>query len=116
MKPSNSGVASSAAKIRSPSFSRSASSTTTTARPAAMSATARSIESRNISATVRIAGAAMTEQSLGVLGEYVHLEVHRIAHHLATEHGGSQGLRDQADLEPIVAHRTHCQRHSVDGD
>ena len=42
----SSGVASSAAKIRSPSFSRSSSSTTTTARPAAISATANSMVSK----------------------------------------------------------------------
>ena len=42
----SSGVAREAAKIRSPSFSRSSSSTTTTALPAAMSAMARSMLSR----------------------------------------------------------------------
>ena len=45
MKATSSGVAISAAKIRSPSFSRSSSSMTTTALPAAMSATALSTES-----------------------------------------------------------------------
>src|SRR5690242_14542315 len=45
MNATNSGVAFSAAKIRSPSFSRSSSSMTTTALPAAMSAIARSTES-----------------------------------------------------------------------
>jgi len=42
MNATSSGVAFSAAKIRSPSFSRSSSSMTTTAFPAAMSATALS--------------------------------------------------------------------------
>src|SRR5918993_324174 len=45
MNATSSGVAISAAKMRSPSFSRSSSSMTTTALPAAMSATARSTES-----------------------------------------------------------------------
>src|SRR5215212_3627402 len=45
MNATSSGVAFSAAKMRSPSFSRSSSSMTTTALPAAMSATARSTES-----------------------------------------------------------------------
>ncbi len=45
MKATISGVAFSAAKIRSPSFSRSSSSMTMTALPAAMSATALSTES-----------------------------------------------------------------------
>ena len=56
MNETSSGVAISAAKIRSPSFSRSSSSTTTTALPAAMSATARSISSKP-SARVGSAGA-----------------------------------------------------------
>ena len=46
MNETSSGVAISAAKIRSPSFSRSSSSTTTTALPALRSATARSIGSK----------------------------------------------------------------------
>ena len=46
VKAISSGVARDAAKIRSPSFSRSSSSTTTTALPAAMSAMARSMLSR----------------------------------------------------------------------
>ena len=45
MNATSSGVAFSAAKMRSPSFSRSSSSMTTTALPAAISATARSTES-----------------------------------------------------------------------
>src|SRR5690242_15177087 len=43
MNDTSSGVAFSAAKIRSPSFSRSSSSTTTTARPAASSPSAASM-------------------------------------------------------------------------
>ena len=46
MNETSSAVAFSAAKIRSPSFSRSSSSTTTTALPAAMSAIARSMCSK----------------------------------------------------------------------
>jgi hypothetical protein len=48
MNPISSGVALPAAKIRSPSFSRSSSSTTTTARPAAVSVMARSTGSNEI--------------------------------------------------------------------
>ncbi len=47
MNASSSGVALEAAKTRSPSFSRSSSSTTSTALPARMSARARSIESNS---------------------------------------------------------------------
>ena len=53
MKAISSGVARSAAKIRSPSFSRSASSTTTTARPTATSAIAHSTPARMIPSTAR---------------------------------------------------------------
>ncbi len=54
MNAISSGVASSAAKIRSPSFSRSASSTTTTGRPAAMSAIACSISPKAGHATASV--------------------------------------------------------------
>ena len=49
--PDPAGVAFSAAKIRSPSFSRSSSSMTTTALPAAISAIARSTESSLVIST-----------------------------------------------------------------
>ena len=51
MNATSSGVAFSAAKMRSPSFSRSSSSMTTTALPAAMSATARSTVSNLVIVT-----------------------------------------------------------------
>src|SRR5215471_11155037 len=55
MNDTNSGVANSAAKIRSPSFSRSSSSTTITALPDLMSAIACSIESnRTVISTSRL--------------------------------------------------------------
>ncbi len=57
MKATISGVAFSAAKIRSPSFSRSSSSMTTTALPAAMSATARSTESNLVIVATLLSGA-----------------------------------------------------------
>ncbi len=52
VKAISSGVAAEAAKTMSPSFSRSSSSTTITARPRAMSAIARSTGSRTSSASV----------------------------------------------------------------
>ena len=53
MKPISSGVACSAAKMMSPSFSRSSSSTTTTARPAAIASTAVCTLSRTLAASAR---------------------------------------------------------------
>ena len=75
MNATSSGVAISAAKIRSPSFSRSSSSTTTTGRPASMSAMAVSIESRRASG---LRHASAPQQPLDVLGEHVDLEVDRV--------------------------------------
>ena len=95
-----SGVALLAAKIRSPSFSRFSSSTTTTALPAAMSAMARSMESIR---TPTCCGSVMTrpsralpEQLLDVLGEDVDLEVDPVADLAAAEGGAGEGLGDQA--------------------
>ena len=94
-----SGVAVSAAMMRSPSFSRSSSSTTTMISPLAIAATASSIgakteldepcwssASRLMSALRRFGAPSVVaqfelsdEQSLGVLGHHVHLEVHGVA-------------------------------------
>src|SRR3978361_2215057 len=92
MKAISSGVASSAAKIRSPSFSRSSSSTTITARPAAMSLTARSPSE---------SGMTVSQDLVVVLGTNVDLEVHRVADGLAAEHGQLQRGGDQADAERV---------------
>src|SRR5689334_15659840 len=112
MNATSSGVASSAAKIRSPSFSRSSSSMTTTALPALMSAIARSIGSR-CSASLIPAG---LEQAGHVLGEDIDLEVHRFARLLAAQSGRTQGPRDQTHLEPVRADRSDRQRDAVDRD
>src|SRR6266480_2559462 len=109
MNASSSGVASSAAKIRSPSFSRSASSTTTTGRPAAMSATACSMVPNGFSATA-------AHQLLDVLRDHIDLHVHRIADLLVPQRGELQRGRDQADGQPVAVHRDHGQRHPVQGD
>ena len=97
MKATSSGVASSAAKMRSPSFSRSSSSTTTTALPAAMSAIARSTVSSTVGVDVlRCGGHGVAsvgrddpglQQLLDVLGDDVDLQVDRVARALAAERG-----------------------------
>src|SRR5690349_6701082 len=106
MKATSSGVACSAAKIRSPSFSRSSSSTTITGRPAAMAAIALSMSS-NI---------ARSKHLLDVLGDHVDLEVHGVADGFGTQNGQLEGGRDQADAERIVVDGHHGQRDAVDGD
>src|SRR4249920_275927 len=100
VKAISSGVALEAAKMMSPSFSRSSSSTTITAPPAAMSAMARStVSSRNSCVMVLLLLEAALQQPLDVLGEDVHLEVDGVADPLATQRGAGQGLGDQADGE-----------------
>ena len=103
---SSAGVALLAAKMMSPSFSRSASSTTTTGRPAAMSAIARSTLSRTMPSTWcgawPVIAAHRRQQPLDVLGDHVDLEVDLVADGDRAESGPGQGLRDQAHLEPAV--------------
>src|SRR3954451_7341944 len=104
MKATSSGVASSAAKIRSPSFSRSSSSTTITGRPAATAAIARSMSS-NMTASQHL---------LDVLGDHVDLEVDRVTDRLGAQHSELERGRDQPDAERLVVDVHHRQRHTVD--
>ena len=119
MNATSSGVAFSAAKIRSPSFSRSSSSMTTTALPAAMSAIARSTESSLVIVAITASGRpcvggpsnrstylAMTSTSrltgvpTAALPSVVSCSV--------------VGISD--DLEPVLAEPRHRQGDPVDGD
>src|SRR3954447_24011927 len=77
-----SGVANSAAMIRSPSFSRSSSSTTTTISPRAMAATASSIGAKPMSDKT-----LPLEEAFDVLGGEIHLEVDQVADALVPECG-----------------------------
>src|SRR4029079_6461193 len=110
MNDSSSGVASSAAKIRSPSFSRSASSTTTTALPALMSATARSMDPKSFT-VIR-----PRHQLLHVLRDEIHLDIHGIAGFAHTESGVYTDRRDQRYDERVVRHARHGERYPVHGD
>src|SRR4029450_6277254 len=106
MNPTSPAVACSAAKIRSPSFSRSSSSTTITGRPAAKAATARSIS----------LSIAASQHLLDVLGDDVDLEVHRIADVLGAEDGQLERGGDQADAEAVAGDLHDGERDAVDGD
>src|SRR5699024_5765168 len=114
----SSGVALAAAKMMSPSFSRSSSSTTTTALPAAMSATARSTESRRTSTpdappcslppcsdtcstSLRKIHRTVGQQFLHVLGDDVGLQVDLVTGPPAAERRAGERLRDQAHREPV---------------
>src|SRR5688572_19925161 len=105
-----SGVANSAAWIRSPSFSRSSSSTTTRISPRAYAATASSIWAKGMS------GILPGEQSLDVLGRDVDLEVHTVARALVPEGGDLRRVRDDRDGEVVVARLDDGEADAVDGD
>src|SRR2546423_2177656 len=110
MKAIPSGVILSAAMIRSPSFSRSASSTTTTNSPRAMAATASSIGANGI-------GSALSRhQTFDVLGHEIDLEVDRVTRTLDAEGGHGSGVGDHGELEGLVAHGGHREADAVDGD
>src|SRR4051812_21677580 len=113
-----SGVANSAAMIRSPSFSRSSSSITTMISPRATAATAFSMSANGIALPLssfrcQLAG---FEQALDVLGDHVDLEVDTIAHPLATEGGHGGGVRDDGDGEAVVGRLHDGEAAAVDGD
>src|SRR4051794_5075914 len=108
-----SGVAASAAMIRSPSFSRSSSSTTTTISPLATAATASSMRARGMSAFSRF---SVVQQSFDVLGDQIDFKVHTFACLPATQGGDLGGVRDDRDGEPVVGDRDDRQRAPVDRD
>src|SRR5919107_181145 len=142
MNATSSGVASSEAKIRSPSFSRSSSSITTTGRPLLTAAMASSTVSRRrlaltnpprwrssvpcawllclcVSSPAR--SRACSQQAFHVLGDHVDLQVDRAPGRDGTQRGLAQGGWDQADLEPRLgvvrgADGAHGQRDAVHGD
>src|SRR5918995_257921 len=120
MKLIASGVANWAAIVRSPSFSRSAASTTTTNLPARTSSIASSIaESAGsvVAIGAIVSGLACTAgQALDVLGEDVDLEVDRVARPDGAKGGDLQRVLDQRDREGLVVDRRDGERDAVDGD
>src|SRR6478752_3207710 len=89
MNANDSVVAFDAAMMRSPSFSRSSSSTTTTMRPAAISAIAWSMVSKvHCSALLTDAPVlvgANRQQALHVLRNHIDFKVDRVAHSARSE-------------------------------
>src|SRR5262249_25205808 len=101
-----SGVANCAAMTRSPSFSRSGASTTTTNLPWRMSSVASSIvakgeETCGPPATPMIValGASATDEALDVLGEHVGLEIDLVARLERAERRYLERVRDERDRE-----------------
>src|SRR4051794_36211836 len=109
MKLIASGVTNCAAMTRSPSFSRSSSSTTTTILPLAMSSRASSMVANSMS--VRAGN-----ELLHVFGEDVHLEIDGSPLLRPTERRALQRLGDQRRREPVVAEVGDGERDAVDGD
>src|SRR5687768_5073639 len=108
MKLTASGVTFSAAITRSPSFSRSRSSATTTMPPVAMASTAWSTSANACSVT--------GDQLLDVLGHHVDLDVDTRAAAQRPEGRRLRGVGDDCHLEPIVAHGGDGQAHPVECD
>ena len=102
MKLIVSGVANCAASVRSPSFSRSSSSQTTTILPGRMSSIASSIVAKGVGG----AGALIArhrQQALHVLGEHVDLKVNaRALARVSPSVRPLERLRDQRDGEAVA--------------
>src|SRR3954454_659777 len=106
-----SGVANSAAMIRSPSFSRSSSSTTTTISPLPMAAMASSISAKPMSGPF-----LPRQEAFDVLRGDVHLEVDDGTGALVSERGDVCGVRDECDGEAVVEHVDDGEAHAVHVD
>src|SRR4051812_7294 len=113
-----SGVANSAAMIRSPSFSRSSSSITTMISPRATAATAFSMSANGIALPLSSFRCELAgfEQALDVLGDHVDLEVDTVPHTLATQGGNGRGVGDHGDGEAVVGRLDDGETAAVDRD
>src|SRR5207253_1424160 len=106
MKLMTSGVTFSAAMVRSPSFSRSSSSTTMIIRPSRRASTAASIGA-NGERVLRVICSLVFDQfhrAQHVLAEQVALEVHQVVDLQEPEVGVLPGERDDLDVEAAIVH------------
>src|SRR4051794_10783496 len=97
--------------IRSPSFSRSSSSTTTTISPRPMAATASSIGAKPMSGPF-----LPRQQAFDVLRGDIHLEVDGITGAFVAERRDVRGVWDECDGEAVVEDVDDGEAHAVDGD
>src|SRR2546421_11431742 len=135
MKLTASGVANWAAITRSPSFSRSSPSQTTTMWPRRISSTASStgengelgsrsslvarrssVDSCGRAISVLAAFSQWCHQALHVLADHVALHVEPATRDRVAEVGVQQGLGDQRDLQPAVAEAGDGETDAVEGD
>src|SRR5690348_6544062 len=112
-----SGVANCAAMVRSPSFSRSAASTTTTNLPCRMSSIASSTvanaAARSVASISRIVVSG-SAQTLRVLRQQVDLDVQAVAGLRASQRRVLERERHERDLYALAAQRRDRQRDAVD--
>src|ERR1700730_8054197 len=123
MKAILSGVIFSAAMMRSPSFSRSSSSTTTTNSPRCTASIALSTVSNVIlssSSLVALTSLCFAhravQEPLDVLGEDVTFEIHGFAGGAGPERCHGQRVRDDRDAEAVVVRRGNGEADAVHGD
>src|ERR671935_1419324 len=122
MKLTASGVANWAAIVRSPSFSRSAASTTTTNLPCRTSSIASSIVANALRCCVFIArivtgsiAPGLRDEALDVLREQVDLQVDGVAAAERAERRLGERVRDDRDGESGVVELYDRQRDAFDG-
>src|ERR1700759_5070746 len=117
MKLIASGVANCAATTRSPSFSRSGSSTTTTRRPSRISSIASSMVANDVVTAMRGRLARGAQQkSLDVLREHIDLEVDEPSAREIAERGRRERVRDEGDRKAVLVELGDREAHTVDGD
>src|SRR5262245_19409678 len=95
--------------IKSPSFSRSWSSTTTTISPRPIAATASSTSAK------AMLGAPF-EESFDVLGDEIHFDVHTVPRSLAPERCRGRGVGDDRDADGVVSRLHDRKAAPVDRD
>src|SRR5215208_2829355 len=120
MKLMSSAVTSSAAIVRSPSFSRSSSSQTMTIFPALMSSMISSIWLNGIFdaplEVLHVSGGSRSQEPLHVFRYNVRLQVHPVPHPKLQEVRGSARLREDGDGEGRLPHRNHSQAYTIHAD
>src|SRR5829696_8458715 len=110
MKLMASGVTMSADMVRSPSFSRSSSSTTMTMRPARICSRASGTDRWGLSAGMGF------HQTGNVFGDEICLDVDTISRLALAQGGRREGVGDEHDREDIPLHLVDGQADPVDGD
>src|SRR6185436_19306862 len=108
MKLIASGVTMSAAMVRSPSFSRSSSSTTITMRPARICSTASGTDRCGLLSGMRL------HQAGDVFGDEVCLDVDTISRLSLAQARRGQGVGDEHDREDMAVNLVHGEADAVD--